>query len=55
MRDTEATREIERRLESGERLIWSGAPREGLALRRGDLFMVPFSLVWGAFAIFWET
>jgi len=32
-------------LEPGERVLWSGAPRKGLAFRSADLLQVPISLI----------
>jgi hypothetical protein len=45
---------IEQELSSGERLVWSGQPRRGIRLRTADAFLIPFSIFWCGFAIFWE-
>ena len=40
---------------SGETVRWMGEPPTGLIWRSSDWFLVPFSLMWGGFALFWES
>ncbi len=40
---------------SGERIVWEGKPHTGIVLRPIELFLIPFSLLWTGFAIYWNV
>ena len=45
--------ELKPHLESEEKLLWTGQPKKGIIFQTADIFLIPFSIVWFAFAIFW--
>jgi hypothetical protein len=47
--------ELKSSLGSDEKLIWTGKPKTGIMFRGSDAFLIPFSLLWCGFALFWET
>ncbi|BDS13433.1 hypothetical protein [Aureispira anguillae] len=49
-----AQREVYRHLNEKEQLIWAGRPKQKIIFEAADGCLIPFSLIWGGFAIFWE-
>lgn len=53
--DEFARQEVFRKeLLSDESIEWTGQPDPSIVFSKMDAFLVPFSLMWGGFAIFWE-
>lgn len=42
-------------LETDETVLWRGKPEKLHLFSSQDVFMIPFSLLWAGFAVFWET
>lgn len=51
----EAQRALRERLGPEEQILWAGRPLSGIRLQPSDAFAIPFSVMWGGFAIFWEA
>ena len=46
---------LQRYLLDGERILWTGQPDPRRLLSASDAIVIPFSLMWGGFALFWEA
>jgi len=53
--DPVAALKLQPELLSGESIYWSGMPNPGRIFHSDDWALIPFSLLWGGFAIFWEA
>jgi uncharacterized membrane protein len=53
--DSAALATVERHVSGDERVEWAGRPDPGKRFTPADRYLVPFSLVWGGFAILWES
>lgn len=45
--------ELRQHIDSNEVLLWTGQPKKGILFRSADIFLIPFSILWCGFAIFW--
>lgn len=45
---------IQHELPQHEVLLWAGKPRQGLVFRHFDRYLIPFSILWFALAVYWE-
>jgi hypothetical protein len=53
--DPGAAMKVQPEMMSGERVYWAETPNPSVIFHSDDWAIVPFSLLWGGFAIFWEA
>lgn len=39
---------------AAERILWTGQPKQGISFNQNDVLAIPFSFLWGGFAIYWN-
>ena len=52
MIDLDIENELRPNLSDNEKLIWTGRPKTGIKLRRRDILLIPYSLLWGGFVMY---
>ncbi len=55
MRDYNINSIFQTELLSGESIVWTGQPDPSKLFTKGDILLIPFSLLWFGFAVFWES
>ena len=53
--ENQTQNQINKYLAHDEYVVWNGKPGKGHLLTKYDTYMIPFSIMWCGFAIFWET
>ncbi len=53
--DPQVAMKLQSELSSGERIYWAGKPNPKIIFHSDDWNLIPFSFLWGGFAIFWEA
>jgi hypothetical protein len=53
--DRSTFQRIQPELLPDESIVWGGRPVSSVIFHKEDAFLIPFSLLWGGFAIFWEA
>lgn len=46
---------VQSELLPGESVVWAGKPDPSIVFHKEDSMLIPFSFLWGGFAIFWEA
>ncbi len=47
--------QFKKELIGDEKILWTGRPESSVIFTAADIFLIPFSILWGGFAVFWES
>lgn len=53
--DRDKEERLQHGLLEGETIEWSGEPKPSAVFTAWDIFLIPFSLLWCGFVVFWES